>query len=290
MQGVRDLRPRLTVADGAVTSRAIERVSIELTTRCEKGCSFCYNGSSNAGGTDWTLHDLIDLCVDCHANGTRAISFGGGEPLQFEPLFDLLTATRGIGLFRSMTTNGLRLKDAAIERLAEAAIDKVHVSIHFPHLRVEVDRAIDGVRRIDAAGIKGGVNLLVRASQIDAAIDAAKRLRDAGIGNDRIVYLPMRGRDTPSADDVGRVAGGARFQSMTCLMACGKSERFCSIDASRRVAWCSYTQSRRRLLSPTHAALREALDGLGLTFCGDSDATERLSRSSQHGQHVVRRR
>jgi hypothetical protein len=67
------------------------------------------------------------------------------------------------------------------------------------------------------------------------------------------------------------VAGDLPFQSMTCLAACGKSPRFCSIGWDRSVAWCSYTVTRRPLTALTHAALTAALDGLGLAFCGGTE-------------------
>jgi hypothetical protein len=111
--------------------------------------------------------------------------------------------------------------------------------------------------------------LLVRRSGLAAAGRAALALRLSGIDNDRIVYLPMRGQDTPSPRELALVAGDRPFQSMTCLSACGKSPRFCSIDWAREVAWCSYTVERRRLEEPTHAGLMAALEGLGLRYCGD---------------------
>ena len=100
-------------------------------------------------------------------------------------------------------------------------------------------------------------------------------MRDAGIGNDRIVYLPMRGRDTPTPDELADVAGRTPFQSMTCLTACGPSPRFCSIGWDKSVAWCSYTVTRRPLPELTYAGLTSAMDGLGLEFCGGIEEVDK---------------
>jgi hypothetical protein len=183
-------------------------------------------------------------------------------------LWPILAELRGVA-FRSMTTNGLLLDDATIARLADAAIDKVHVSIHVAQDRDEVERVIANVQALANAGIRSGVNLLVRKSRLDAARDAAAALHAAGIANQRIVYLPMRGTDVPSPEDVARVAAGP-FQSTTCLSRCHASPRFVSISARRSIAWCSYTIERRTLAAPTHAALVAALDGLGLVDCDAS--------------------
>jgi hypothetical protein len=118
----------------------------------------------------------------------------------------------------------------------------------------------------------------------------AESVRAAGIGNDRIVYLPMRLEDTPTPEEVGAVAGGGPFQSMSCLAACAASPRFSAVGWDRTVAWCSYTRARRRLEAPTYEALLVALGGLGLEFCGkdEDERPLRLSRRSLDGHDLVR--
>lgn len=264
----------------------IERISIELGNRCDKACWFCYAGSEPSGETRWTVETALAFVRDCAANGVRAVSFGGGEPLQWPGLFELLraTATIGVGdgrvrLFRSLTTNGLLL-DRHFDELVAANPDKVHVSIH-ANERGEVERVIEAVTRLADAGVRSGVNLLVRRSKLEAAKQTVGRLAEAGIGRDRTVFLPMRGMDSPSAAEVASVAGtvpGEPFMSMSCLSACAISSRFCAVSWDWTVGWCSYTRERRPLTAPSHAALREALADLGLRFCGGSieDPTPRL--------------
>jgi hypothetical protein len=248
----------------------LERISIELTNACQKACSFCYNHSRPDGKTAWAVEDVALFVLDCASHGVRAVSFGGGEPLQYAGIFELLRRLDG-KIFRSLTTHGLLLNDVMLQRLRDARPDKVHVSIHFPQVLTEVERVQQQVAELEAAGIRSGVNLLVARSNLLAAGAAAARLRHAGIGNDRIVYLPMRGSDTPTPDEMGIVAGSRHFQSMSCLMGCASSPRFCSIGWDRSVAWCSYTQARGQLKEPTYTALLQAMNGLGLIYCGDSE-------------------
>jgi MoaA/NifB/PqqE/SkfB family radical SAM enzyme len=249
---------------------ALDRISIEVTNRCAKACWFCYNLSAPEGGTRWTADELVGFVSDCAAHGVKAVSFGGGEPLQYEDIFLVLERLRGT-LFRSLTSNGLLLSGPRLERLVAAGPDKVHLSIHFPEQDTEVKRVIRQVHDLAARGVRSGINLLVARSNLAAARRAAEAVRDSGIGNERIVYLPMRGRDTPTPAEVAAVAGGRPFQSMTCLTACGKSPRFCSIGWDKTVAWCSYTRTRAPLASLTYEALEGALTGLGLEFCGGTD-------------------
>lgn len=257
----------------------IERVSVEPSRRCGKGCAFCYNGSSRTGEGLWTELELTALAIDLGAHGVRSISFGGGEPLEVPWIFSILTTLRG-AILRSLTTNGLPLLEPdVLDRLVRAHPDKVHVSIHDPENTREVERVIAQVVSLAERSLRSGVNVLVRRSQLDAATRAIEALAKAGIGLDRIVLLPMRGEDTPSPAEVARAAGNARFQSMTCLSACGKSPRFVSIDAERAAAWCSYTRTRRALRAPTHAALMAALDGLGLEDCASNNLVKLGARA-----------
>ena len=143
---------------------------------------------------------------------------------------------------------------------------------------------IEQVRDLQSRGIRSGVNLLVARTHLKEARTAALRLREAGIGNDRIVYLPMRGQDTPTPDELAEVAGRVPFQSMTCLTQCGPSPRFVSIGWDKTVAWCSYTTSRHALTELNFEGLSRALNGLGLEFCG---GTEDVEASGKRGLAVI---
>jgi MoaA/NifB/PqqE/SkfB family radical SAM enzyme len=251
----------------------LELISIELTNRCAKACWFCYNHSAPEGETRWQLDEVLAFVRDCAANGVKAVSLGGGEPLQYPGVFALLNQLDG-ALFRSVTTNGLLLHGDNLDRLVAANPNKVHVSIHFPERANEVARVICQVHELASRGVRSGVNFLVTRSNLPAASDAAQRVRDAGIGNDRIVYLPMRGRDTPTPSELAEVAGRTPFQSMTCLTKCGPSPRFASIGWDKSIAWCSYTAARRRLPELTFAGLTATMNGLGLEFCGGTEYSD----------------
>ncbi len=256
----------------------IDRISIEPSRFCTKGCSFCYNGSDRDGAVGFRAAELVELAADCAKHGVRFLSIGGGEPLEWEGLFEVLDALRGV-MFRSFTTNGLPLeKDSTLAtRIAVARPDKVHVSIHAPENPREVARVCKQVTELRELGVDTGVNLLVRKSRLTEARAAARSLWGAGIKNDRITYLPSRGipDETPTPLELSTVASDngtkAPFQSMSCLRECGRSERFVSIAADRTVAFCSYTVSRRPLRALTYSAILEAIGAddtlLGLAHC-----------------------
>ncbi|MGC4115758.1 MAG: radical SAM protein [Myxococcales bacterium] len=246
----------------------LELVSIEVTNRCSKGCAFCYAGSSPAGTTAWTEESLVSFVRDLARHGVTGVSFGGGEPLEFPGLIGVLERTRGL-LRRSVTTNGLLLSDEMARQLAETGVERIHVSIHFPEVDAEVDRALAALGRLKAAGVDGGVNLLVRSGNAQAARDAAERLRCAGVASDRLVLLPMRLSSQPVLSEIAQVGGGLPFQAISCLLGCAASPRFCSVGSDGSVGRCSYTQARQRIAAPTYEALVEALERAGHASCGE---------------------
>ncbi|TWU12826.1 molybdenum cofactor biosynthesis protein A [Symmachiella macrocystis] len=246
-----------------------ERISIELTNKCSKGCSFCYNDSGPGGATLWQADEVVAFVKDCAGHGVKAVSFGGGEPLEFDGIFEILKRLDGV-LFRSITTNGLLLDQGQLRPLVNASPDKVHVSLHFPQNRAEVARVVRHVQLLKENGIRTGANLLVAKSQLDAAKRAAESLTAVGLADEEIVYLPMRGFDTPTPEEIASVAASPQFQSMTCLPECGASQRFCSVRWDKTVAWCSYTESRSILNELTYDGLCQAMHGIGLKPCDKS--------------------
>lgn len=251
----------------------IERVSVEPSRKCSKGCSFCYNGSNVEGEDGWSADELVEFATDCAANGVRSISIGGGEPIEYAGLWSVLDRLRGV-IARTLTSNGMLLEQepALFERLVLARPDKVHLSIHSPENPREVERSAALVLALDARGIPAGINLLVRRSRLEEARLAFAQLIEKGFTAAHIVLLPARGEgghDTPTPREVATVAGDTRFQAMSCLNGCAKSDRFASIGADKTAAWCSYTRARRPLGALTFDALRAALDGLELDPCNN---------------------
>lgn len=253
-----------------------EIVSIELTRRCSRGCAFCYNASGPRSDESWLPQDVVMLARALVPHGFRALTLGGGEPLEYEGLDELFRGlaplrqpSSGPGLFVSVTTNGLLL-DRQMQRISEFSPDKTYVSIHEPSCAKEVSRVIRQVSALRGIGLVAGVNLLVRRSELRESTAVRTELWKSGMTNDAITFLPMRGQDTPTPEELARVAGGP-FQTMTCVKKCGLSPRFASVGADRTIARCSYTQARRPLESLDAAGVVRALDGLGVAFCGDDE-------------------
>ena len=67
----------------------IELLSIDLSNYCSKQCTFCYNHSTKVGNTMWQPSEVIAFASDCVAHGVKAVSLGGGEPFEYDGVFDV---------------------------------------------------------------------------------------------------------------------------------------------------------------------------------------------------------
>ena len=244
----------------------IELLSIDLSNYCSKQCSFCYNHSRKEGNTVWKPSEVIDFASDCIAHGVKAVSLGGGEPFEYNGVFEVIDALY-TKCYLSLTSNGLPLEDPEIWNMLEQhKPDKIHVTIHQPDNEKEVNRVEALLPRIEAIGIKPGLNLLVGADKIEAATKVFQRMTKI-LDNDQIILVPQRFSNTPTPKQLASVAGGKPFQSPSCLLACKRPENFCSVSWDKKVNSCSFAPNIIALESVDFKGLSEALSKVNWKRC-----------------------
>lgn len=245
----------------------LDRISIDLSNFCSKQCDFCYNHSTKEGNVMWTVEELIPFVLDLHKHGIDAVSFGGGEPFEFDGIFDLISGLMN-ELYVSVTSNGLPLENESVfSKLLQNNPDKIHITIHHPENAAEVDRVIKMVKRIAGGGIKSGVNLLVSDFNVEDGKKVYSRLLENGITADRIILIPRRFTCEPAPKQLAEIAGGKPFQSPACLTGCKRPEEFCSVSWDKKVNWCSYAGGKQPLKELTYNGLMEALNKVEFRCC-----------------------
>lgn len=245
----------------------LDRISIDLSNFCSKQCDFCYNHSTKEGNVMWTVDELIPFVLDLHKHGIEAVSFGGGEPFEYDGIFDLISGLMD-ELYVSVTSNGLPLeKESVFSKLLQNKPDKIHITIHHPENVVEVDRVIKMVKRIAEGGIKSGVNLLISDFNVEEGKKVYSRLLENGITADRIILIPRRFTCEPAPKQLAKIAGGKPFQSPACLTGCKRPEEFCSISWDKKVNWCSYAGGKQPIKELSYNGLMEALNKVEFGCC-----------------------
>lgn len=95
--------------------------------RCNLSCAYCneYDKTSAPVRTDVMLRRIDRLAV----LGTSMIDISGGEPLLHPDLDAIIRRIRQRGIIASLLTNGYLLTRERIERLNDAGLDRLQISI-----------------------------------------------------------------------------------------------------------------------------------------------------------------
>ena len=244
----------------------IELLSIDLSNYCSKQCSFCYNHSRREGYTVWKTSEVIDFASDCIKHGVKAVSLGGGEPFEYDGVFEVIDALY-TQCYLSVTSNGLPLENSKIwELLCQHKPDKIHLTIHQPDNNEEVSRVEKRLAEIDSIGIKPGLNLFVGADKVEYAKEVYNRLRKL-LKNDQIILVPQRFSNTPTPKQLASVADGKPFQSPSCLLKCQRPTNFCSVSWDKKVNSCSFASGKVSLDSLDYKGLEKALGSVKWKSC-----------------------
>lgn len=158
-----------------------------LSNRCNFRCRHCYSRTETHEDLDTaTLRELIRKAA---AASVLSINFGGGEPLLRQDLFEIARCATEAGLLVSLNTNGYLLDQDAADKLAQAGVRKVGVSIdsHRPEahdgfrgVTGSQEKAIAALAHLHMAGIETSVSTVI--CRINAGDLAALADMAAGAG------------------------------------------------------------------------------------------------------------
>lgn len=164
---------------------------IELTQRCNLSCIHCHVQDFKQGeelSTDevYNLLDQLALIPEF-----RMVAFTGGEPLLRTDLFSILLYAKNLGFSCTIATNGTLLTDDYIEKLADAGVAIMAVSIDAAdattHDRIRgktgaLQDALAGITLIKKAGIPLHINVTIasyNADQVNTLMHVADQLSAA---------------------------------------------------------------------------------------------------------------
>jgi MoaA/NifB/PqqE/SkfB family radical SAM enzyme len=145
-------REQLDALGGGTTAPPVH-IRIKPTNRCNHNCWYCaYRTDDLKLGEDMDLGDQIpeakmfEIVDDVVAMGVKAVTFsGGGEPLLYKPLPEVIDRLAAGGVRVATLTNGANLRGRVAEALAR----------HATWVRVSVD-AWDDESYVQSRGAKPG--------------------------------------------------------------------------------------------------------------------------------------
>ncbi len=138
-------------------------MTFAVTYRCQLKCAHCSADSHlRKDEQELTTEEVKKLIDDSQKLGVTIIAFTGGEPLLREDLFELISYVDKRKALPLLFTNGLLLTDENVEKLADAGLYSLFVSIDNP-IPEEHDRlrgmpglfksAINGLQKMKSKGV-----------------------------------------------------------------------------------------------------------------------------------------
>lgn len=282
------------ILNGAITEihelHQLKRLQIELTTRCNLECSYCYSESGPQSKSTIPIDLIFNILDEAKELGCTWIDFTGGEFFIYKEWKRALSHARRAGLIVTIHTNGMALTEDNISYIVNYGVRSIQVSLD-SHLSPVHDKlrglsgalvkTVKGIRLAKKAGI--AVKVCVMAHQenklhltdtvkwvveelkvpvmLDRIIKAGGELH-AGIGLSTKDYYeliaPLINRNVLST----KICDNLSLNSFAKIEpACGVAHNFAYITADREVALCPTMTSRDRSFFAG-----PSLDNVSLTF------------------------
>jgi MoaA/NifB/PqqE/SkfB family radical SAM enzyme len=215
-----------------------EVVHLEISGRCNLSCPYCYveKGAMELGTSEWK--EIIDQLAGPSLRIFQ-LTFGGGEPLLRDDIFDLARYVNGRGLDLTMTTNGLLVPTCNKDDLK--LFDAINVSYHGDLKILE-----DGLGYLKDACVSCGINFIAKKEYqnvLSALKDIAKEM------NAEILFLSYKTYEEPDEvlppEEVHRMAESASQEVRVAVDGsvvgqCWCNYRFVDIDALGNIMPCSF--------------------------------------------------
>jgi MoaA/NifB/PqqE/SkfB family radical SAM enzyme len=254
------------LARAAVSTRHPVLVTLVVTRRCNLACGYCneYDHVSQPVPTE-ALLARVDRLADL---GTSIVTISGGEPLLHPELDRVVAHIRRRGMVATVITNGYPLTRRWVERLNEAGLDYLQISIDNVKPDAVSRKSLDLLDRklvllAETAGFAVNVNSVVGAGveNPEEALVVAERARELGFSptigvihdgrgqlrplneRQRAVYKAIRRRSGVGFGVVDRFETNLAEGKPTNWR-CRAGARYFYVDEHGLVHWCSQQRGK----------------------------------------------
>lgn len=210
----------------------LETVHMEITSRCNLDCGYCYN-PKDVG--ELTTDQWKGIIKDCVKLGVFQLVFSGGEPLLRSDLKDLVWFSKENGLSLSMITNGHLIGSTGDEMLR--AFAQINISYH------ENFRGVtEALVRLQSSGVRRGINFIISKTTLPVLPAIVQVCQDFKAELLLLTYKPRFG-DLSDVIDGPEVFAYAQFLSRKKHIRVSVDSLLCH---SIRTDWC---QQKKRFVT-----------------------------------------
>ncbi|PRX46633.1 radical SAM protein with 4Fe4S-binding SPASM domain [Prauserella shujinwangii] len=179
-----------------------------VTRACNLNCYYCFADARKKDPDELDTAEAMAVLEDFAASGLMFVTFLGGEPLVRKDIYRLVDHSTDLGLYTALLTNGLNVREDKIDRLVDAGLEMIGVSIDSTEAATHdsvrgVRGSLDWTRRVVRhavrRGVRTSVRIVVSEDSYESIPDLFRWAVDEGV--EELILLPMF--------MVGRAAGGA---------------------------------------------------------------------------------
>lgn len=170
--------------------------SWEITTQCNKNCSYC---TISRKGEFMDYSKCTEIIENLRKRGTKVISFTGGEPTMHPEITKILALAKNKIPYIILTTNGYQLKKGMFQY-----IDQVILSLDGPEKTNDnirgagsFDTTIKAIKLCQKNQKKCALNCVLSDSNKDYVKETLKIAKSMEVG---IVFQPIFGKDNQIKD------------------------------------------------------------------------------------------
>lgn len=188
----------------------------EVCLRCNSACRYC-DLPLNQGREELSRTQIKSIFSDLFDHGLRYVFLQGGEPLVRKDLFDIIEDMLEIGLRPSLITNGTRLTQERVDRLATLGID-VSVSLDtLDRERYRLIRGADqlpsvlkGIERLQNTNLSKFITCIVSEQNKNDALEVVHFARKKG-------FMPVVGSYHWDIERYGRADPLLQYERKTAI-------------------------------------------------------------------------
>jgi MoaA/NifB/PqqE/SkfB family radical SAM enzyme len=214
-----------------------EVVHLEISGKCNLHCGYCYAENNQELPTqEWKriIKDLKDY-------GVLQVSFGGGEPLLRDDVFEIAQYCNELGLNVTMTTNGTLVRN--FSKNLYRLFKQVNVSWQG---RDDIWQTLHYLKGSTALGI----NFIMHKRYISDLKLVVRKTKETDAELLLLAYKPVKGdfENVAAPVRVYKIAEKLHFQGVKvaidgpCLGFCLAAKRFCDVHSNGDLSVCSFVR------------------------------------------------
>ena len=101
-----------------------------ITNRCNLNCLHCHQSSTlSPSERELTTHEALQIVDKLSDAGLSILTFSGGEPLVRNDIYDLIKRATENGIYCTVASNGILMKQGTVEKLSKVGIKRVEIGL-----------------------------------------------------------------------------------------------------------------------------------------------------------------